>query len=211
MIYLHHQCHKGSNLLYCMFLIQRYEVQDCKFYDDQSTNKVSRYSSIYGNPTISYSSQYLTIGGSNSAWNISSPIEVSTSDNWCFEADCMFNSNDMPFCGIALSKKSTPSNILSFIGYTTSISSFEYGNSVSAVWVDNSYNVTKGNWYHFKWECVNGKLIYSVFDSQETLITTTEITIPSNYQNTNVYLCITKYGDLSNTNKYFRNIKVKPL
>jgi hypothetical protein len=182
-----------------------------KFYDDQSSNKVNKYTSVYGSPSLSYSSQYLTLSGSGTAWNLVSPVELSTSDDWCFEADCMFNTDsNMTFCGIALSKKSTPSHILSFMGYTNSISSYDYASSPTAVWSDTSHNISKGNWYTFKWECKNNKLTYTVLNSQGNVITTTEINIPVNYQNNTVYPCITQYGN-TNANKYSKNIKIKPL
>lgn len=196
----------------CSSVSDTYEMEDCKFYDDQSTNKLSSYSTIKGSLTTSYSqNDYVQIKATSGSFNAFAPnIELSTDDEWVIEADIIqTDSSSNLYVGMILQQSSNSNNYISNLLYADAYRSYGYGTPNAYLFQDSSTGATVNNWYHFKWEFKDGKLIYTVENSNHQILARQIITLPSVYDNTNVKMGIISYGASLYPTVRFKNLKVK--
>lgn len=138
------------------------------------------------------------------------PFSVSTSENWCFEADMQqTNYSNRIFIGMILISTSTSSHKISNLLYTNEHASYGYGSPNSYLFRDSNVRGAINTWYHFKWILQEGELIYQIYDNNNVLLSTHTVTLPSNYNNVEVYPCITRYENTQTSR--VKNIKFKPL
>ena len=195
-----------------MFLQETYSMIDAKYYDNQSSNKLSNYTIRKGSFTPSYSSDgyiYLTSGSDWSQMSI--PVVASTNDNWSFECKAQNTyTGDHYYLPLMLIQTANSSNYISFMVYGSSIGSYGYGSPNS--WFipqENTSSHSLNTWYRMKWECNNGSLYYYFYDDSDNLLWSKSISLPSNYVDKELYVCFGGY----NRNSQFRikEILFKPL
>lgn len=182
-------------------------VQDCIFYDDMSTNKLSQYTTKIGSLTSTYNNGYIEITSSNNNWNGLSPISINSANDWSME--CEIESNSSLLNGVLLLIDST--NFISDTVYTNSYGygsyDYPYSSSKPFLFTDSSVIYTAGDWYKFKLELKSNTLYYYLYDSNGVLLLSKTVTLPSRYQNNNLYFCPLVYGGTAQ----FKNVKIKAL
>lgn len=187
---------------------ETFTVEDCKFYDDMSSNKLSEYTTKLGSITSTYQNGYIEIIGGNS-WNALSPIEINSANDWSMECEIKTNSNLMNV--VHLLKDST--NFISdalYISQTTygyASYNYPYSSSKPFLFEDHTLKYTTNTWNKFKLELKSNTLYYYLYDSNGTLLASKTVTLPSIYQNSNLYFCPGVY----NGTAQFKNVKIKAL
>jgi len=125
--------------------------------------------------------------------------------------ECEIKSNSDLLNGVLLLKDSTnfisdaiyPSNIT--YGYASY--DYPYSSSKPFLFEDHSFTYTKNTWNKFKLELKSNTLYYYLYDSNGTLLTSKTVTLPSKYQNSNLYFCPVAYEGTAQ----FKNVLIKPL
>lgn len=189
----------------CMNLQETYELEDCTFYDDQSSNKVSQYTARMSSATPVYNTDHLTLIGNTNDWALASVYGVSTANNFLIEAEL-----STPSSFLELGYWLSGTYHISTIGYPldSKFRCYNYANSPSLLW-EQSQTVSKNTYYKVQMSLENGTLTFKVWDSNNTLLFTKTASLPSNYQNTTVYPCFGVYGQNNAVN--MKKLKVKPL
>lgn len=191
-------------------LQETFTIEDCKFYDDQSLNKLSQYIVKVGSVTSTYQSGYIQIQGTTSGFCGLAPNIELDSDDWSMECEIKSNSNILN--GVLLLKNNT--DYISHLIYNTTRSegyaSYNYPYTGEANWLfkDTSTKGTANTWYKFKMELISNTLYYYIYDSNGDLYNSKTVSLPSKYQNTNLYF--TPITDGSSTAQ-FRKVKIKAL
>ena len=189
-------------------------ITDASFYDDCSTNKVSAYTRRLGSSSISYDNNgYLTTTeGSSEGWLVFSPVDaLSTNTDWCIEAKIkQTNYPNSLYHSLNLVQKTNSSNHISLCLYSSNFASYGYGSpNTYLISPDSSVTSTGGNWYRLKCELQNGTIYITIYDNSDVQIYSNSVSLPSNYQNIEVYPCFGGY--YGGTTRQYKNILVKPL
>lgn len=189
---------------------ETFVVEDCTFYDDMSSNKLSEYTTKVGSVTSTYQSGYIQIQGTTGFCGLAPNIELDSSNDWSMECEIKSNSNILN--GVLLLKNNT--DYISHLIYNNTRSegyaSYNYPYTDESKWLfkDASTKGTTNTWYKFKMELINDTLYYYIYDSNGDLYNSKTVSLPSKYQNTNLYFVPTTDGS---STAQFRNIKIKAL
>lgn len=188
---------------------ETFVVEDCTFYDDQSSNKLSQYTTKVGSVTPTYQSGYIQITGTSSnLCGIAPNIVLDSSDDWSME--CEIKSNSNLYCGVMLLKNNTDYVSHFIYSNTYGYASYDYPYVGDSNWLfrDSSLRYTSGTWYKFKIELISNTLYYYIYDSNGDLLKSKTVSLPSKYQNTSLYF--TQNTDGSSTTE-FKKVKIKAL
>lgn len=189
-------------------LVSETYIQDCKFYDDQSSDKTSMYTSYGGTITKTYNTGYIQMQATTGTPSLCLSTPMGSATDWSMEIEV--KSSSSLFTGCVLLKDST--NYISHGLYNTSYGyasyNYPYDSSKPFLFQDGSTTAQSNTWYKFKFELISNTLYYYVYNASGTLINSKTVSLPSNYQNTNLYFGCWTFNDAITQ---FRNIKVKPL
>jgi len=198
-----------------ILLIQTYRIQDCKFYDDGTSDKSNSYSAkklgvnlITNSISYSNSTYTVTSGVNSSAWTgVSPPISLSTTDNWIVRIKVKGNL----FSGLTLGDNIDKH--LAMIRYLNDHNWGVYGYVQPNNWVIPRRSLTTSNTYYIQEvKLENGTLTYSIYNTNETLLDSASVSLPSAYENITLYPCAATYpNDSSNNKVYFQEFMVKSL
>ena len=185
-------------------------IEDYKFYDNQSLNKLSQYITKVGSVTSTYQSGYIQIQGNTGFCGLAPNIELDSSNDWSMECEIKSNSNILN--GVLLLKNNT--DYISHLIYNNTRSegyaSYDYPYTGESKWLfkDASTKGTANTWYKFKMELISDTLYYYIYDSNGDLYNSKTVSLPSKYQNTNLYFTPTTDGS---STAQFRKVKIKAL
>lgn len=190
-------------------IVSEISVQDCKFYDDQSSDKTSMYTSYGGTITKTYNTGYIQMRANTGTPSLCLSTPMGSATDWSMEIEV--KSSSSLFTGCVLLKDST--NYISHALYNPSSNgyasyNYPYDSSKPFLFQDGSTIGQSNTWYKFKFELISNTLYYYVYNASGTLINSKTVSLPSNYQNTNLYFGCWTFNDAITQ---FRNIKVKPL
>ena len=193
---------------------ETFEVQDCKFYDDMSSNKLSQYITKIGSVTSTYQSGYIQIQGTSNFCGLAPNIELDSSDDWSMECEIKTNSNT--YNGVLLLKNNTDfiSNVIydNNYAYVSSYgyASYNYPYTGDSNWLfrDTSLRGNSNTWYKFKMKLISNTIYYYLYNSNGDLLTSKTVSLPSKYQNTDIYFTPLTEGS---STAQFRNVKIKAL
>ena len=190
-------------------LSEAYTVEDCRWYDDASSNKSSSYTQ-YNSPSFSYNTNgYYRLGKSSGGWGFVTPMNtpITTNDNISIEVTW---ESVGKFGSIGL-YKSTSVHLP--ICYYTSTEVGMYGYGSTNAWVVPTETTNINPPVILNYELNDGKVNLFVYDENKVLIwSKTNISIPSIFNNSNLYLVVGMPDHSDNTNySNFKNLKIKRL
>lgn len=192
-------------------------VEDCRFYDDCSTDDLSSYIQNLNNGTVTYTDNSYYIARTSSSISNFNQLQVPVTG---LTGDVEFsvemklsaitgNTNG----GIWLADKliTSSSNYQSMNGYgleqySSNKGLIKYTNGSSSNVSRTTPNINTNEWYEFKFKIDNGQLTSTI-----TSVTDESVVFNNSTSYSYSFSILFLLSNWKDTNSYYRNIKVKPL
>ena len=186
-------------------------VEDCTWYDDASIDKSSLYTK-YNSPTFNYADGKYYIRKNSNGWGFITPMTtpITTNDDISIEVKFEYVGR---FLGLGLYKSTSTYLPLTYYSQTTPPHVGMYGYGSTNNWIIAEENVNTSAPLTVKFDLKDNVINLSAYDDNGALVwSKSNITIPSTFNNSNLYLTIGN-PDHSNSDNYahFKNVKIKPL
>lgn len=185
-----------------MLVSKRYDVQDCRYYDDASTNKASNYQANVRSATISHSTnKYVVTNIQSNDFTPITPIGITLGNNEIFEVD-MQCSNIM---GMGLLDSN--GKYISVNMYTSSHEAmiYDYANKSQ---LTQSKGTISTDWLHCTLKLVDNVISVKIYNN-DVEVYSDSATLPTYYQGKTLSAYISTYWKENPLS--FRNMKIKPL